>query len=82
MTLAAGEQREDVVVYLRRGAELTVRVHPAAGPIAGRSVQLTGGGWRREETDADGQVVFTGLDPLTRTRIRQFVNRHVVARAG
>ena len=63
VTLAAGEQREDVVVYLRRGAELTVRVHPAAGPIAGRSVQLTGGGWRREETDADGQVVFTGLDP-------------------
>ena len=27
-------------------------------------------------------LVFTGLDPLTRTRIRQYVNRHVVARAG
>jgi hypothetical protein len=63
VVLAAGEERDDLVVYLRRGGELTVLVHPAAAPIAGRSVQLNGSGWRMEETDADGKVVFKGLDP-------------------
>lgn len=61
--LSAGEQREDQVIRLRRGAELTVRVDPSSTPIAGRTVRLSGMGWNGRDTDEKGEVVFSGLEP-------------------
>lgn len=61
--VAAGETSEGALLTLRRGAALTVELHNAVGVIEGRQINLNGAGWRREQTDAKGSVVFKGLEP-------------------
>tara|TARA_R110002072_G_scaffold24211_16_gene82741 strand:- start:316 stop:3432 length:3117 start_codon:yes stop_codon:yes gene_type:complete len=63
LELGAGDEREEFILYLRNGGTLNVEVHPRNQPIEGRQITLSGNGWNRKTSDANGKAQFTGLEP-------------------
>ena len=63
LSVAADNEREDVVLNLRRGATITGEIHASQGEVAERQITLSGGSWNRTESDEEGRFEFAGLEP-------------------